>query len=169
MLTAEEVQDLRAMAENLESAAGRMWSYHESPDNDTAKWWQERSRRVQKMLAEVQTAEDAKRSSWSTEWDRLAARVLQTAKAHGWTSEQHDAISIALMHSELSEALEAVRHDNPPSEHIPEFSGVEEEVADVVIRVMDFGAARNLNIAGAVLAKMDFNDARPHKHGGKKF
>jgi len=77
--------------------------------------------------------------------------------------------ALALMHSELSEALEGDRHGNPPSEHIPEFSALEEELADVVIRALDFGKGRGLNVAQAVLAKVEYNHNRPYKHGGKKY
>ena len=67
------------------------------------------------------------------------------------------------------EALEALRHGNPPSDHIPDFSGVEEELADTIIRIMDYGLARGHRVALAVEAKIAFNRTRPHKHGGKKF
>jgi len=72
---------------------------------------------------------------------------------------------IALMHSELSEALEAVREGNPPSDKIPDFSGLEEELADCVIRIMDATAALNLNVGEAIIAKLEYNRGRPHKHG----
>ena len=72
---------------------------------------------------------------------------------------------IALCHSELSEALEADRHGNPPSDHIPQFSGVDEELADLVIRLLDLGARRGLNIGAAIAAKAEFNTTRPHRHG----
>lgn len=94
-------------------------------------------------------------------WDCLARQVVQTAQEHGWDSLQHEGISIALMHSELSEALEAYRHGNPPSEHIPEFSGVEEELADLAIRIMDHGCARGHRVAEAIIAKMAFNAIAP--------
>jgi len=65
-------------------------------------------------------------------------------------------------------ALEAIRNSNPPSTKIPEFSQVEAELADVVIRVMDYAWAYKYNVAGAILQKIEFNETRPLKHG-KKF
>ena len=85
-----------------------------------------------------------------------------------WDTPRNDGEMIALTHQELSEALDCLRKGNPPAEHIPAVSGLEEEFADVVIRLMDFAAARNLRIAEAIIAKMEFNANRPHKHG-KKF
>jgi NTP pyrophosphatase (non-canonical NTP hydrolase) len=85
-----------------------------------------------------------------------------------WESPRSDGECIALMHSELSEALEALREDIM-SDHIPEFKGVEEELADVLIRVFGFAGARGLNLGAALKAKMEFNRTRPHRHGGKKF
>lgn len=73
------------------------------------------------------------------------------------------------MHSELSEALEALRHGNKPDDHIPEFSGVEAELADVVIRILDYAEARGLRLAEAIEAKILYNSTRPRRHGGKKF
>jgi len=77
--------------------------------------------------------------------------------------------AIALMHSELSEALEYARKGNGLSDHIPQFLGVEEEFADVIIRIMDFAEANNLDVAGAIIAKAKFNQGREKMHGGKKF
>jgi NTP pyrophosphatase (non-canonical NTP hydrolase) len=103
-------------------------------------------------------------------WNHTAAAVNDTAKAKGWwDKERNDGEIIALMHSELSEALEALRHGNPPDDHIPAFSGAEAEMADVVIRIMDYGQARGLRIAEAIEAKMAYNNNRPRKHGGKVF
>lgn len=41
----------------------------------------------------------------------------------------------------------------------------EEELADIIIRVLDTAGARGVNIGRAVLLKMAFNATRPHMHG----
>ena len=69
------------------------------------------------------------------------------------------------MHSELSEALDWLRQGNPPSDHIPEFSGAEEELADTVIRIMDYAKGRGWNVAEAIIAKLGYNAQRPRLHG----
>ena len=75
---------------------------------------------------------------------------------------------IALIHSELSEGLQALRDENPPDKHCPKYSSLEIELADAVIRIMDYAADRKLDIAGAIIDKMEYNTTRPYKHG-KKF
>ena len=105
------------------------------------------------------------RMLFSAGWRNVARQAWQTSEDHGFHGERTFADKIALMHSELSEALEADRHGNPPSEKTPEFSHVEEELADLVIRLMDEATEREYDIPGAVMAKMRYNESRPFRHG----
>lgn len=96
--------------------------------------------------------------------------VHQIAKDKGWWDDPKDISAfIANTHAELSEAWEWIRKDNPASDHIPEFSGVEEEMADVIIRIMDTAEKEGFRIAEAIIAKMKYNTGRSYRHGGKKF
>jgi hypothetical protein len=79
--------------------------------------------------------------------------------------ERNDGEMIALIQSEASEALEALRLGNPPDDKIPEFSGVEAEFADVIIRIMDLSARRGWRVAEALVAKAQMNTTRAYKHG----
>jgi len=65
-------------------------------------------------------------SSFEEEFDKVQKSAHKNAKAHGWWDglDHSDGEKIALMHSELSWALEAMRMGNPTSEKIPDFSHV---------------------------------------------
>lgn len=98
--------------------------------------------------------------------------AMLTALEHGWDVKDTDedkGLKIALMHAELSEALEALRLGNPQSEKIPEFTNLEEELADVVLRIMNFSGQLKLRVAEAIVAKDKYNSKREYKHGGKRF
>lgn len=111
-----------------------------------------------------------KNNNFLTAWNNTAKGTHTTSVEHGWDSpDQNQGEVLALIHSEISEALEALRKDNPPSEKIPPFSHAEEELADAIIRIMNMGKTNGWDIAGAIVAKATYNKTRPFKHGGKKF
>lgn len=72
---------------------------------------------------------------------------------------------VLLIHSEVSEITEAMRVGNPPYEKNPNFTDIEMECADVVIRVMDYCESQGYDLGNAILAKHEINKKRPHMHG----
>ena len=100
----------------------------------------------------------------------MQQEIHALAKAKGWWDQQrNNGELIALIHSELSECLEALRHGNPPDDKLSEFLGAEVELADAVIRIMDMAEARGWRLAEAIVAKHKFNRSREYRHGGKRF
>ena len=79
----------------------------------------------------------------------------------------YNAQAIALMHSELSEALEADRKDLM-DDKLTHRKGLEVELADAVIRIMDFSQGKDLDVDGAVLENLNYNKTRPYLHGENK-
>jgi len=82
---------------------------------------------------------------------------------------------IALIHSELSEALEGTRK-NLMDDKLPHRKMEEVEMADALIRILDYCAGRGLDIGGAYVEKMAYNARRADhsreerlKENGKKF
>lgn len=106
--------------------------------------------------------------SLSSIFKELGDAAHKIAVAHGFPSPD-PAVQISLIHSEVSETLEALRVDNPPDKHIPEFSSAEAELADVVIRISQMCHTEGWDLGEAIIAKMEYNNTRPYKHGGKKF
>ncbi len=108
--------------------------------------------------------------------DEIIREAHENAVDKGWWGEDGRADKpfgelIALMHSELSEALEEYRngrglHEIYESEGgKPE--GVPVELADVVIRIADFCGRHGIDLSWAVRSKMAYNKTRPYRHGGK--
>lgn len=101
-------------------------------------------------------------------FDRLASIVQQNSADHGFWIEgtkRNQPEMFMLMVSELAEALEGYRKANPPDEHVPSFTSIEIELADCIIRIMDYAHGFGYDVSGAVIAKHNFNISRTMKHG----
>lgn len=99
-------------------------------------------------------------------WRTLAESVHDNAKAKGfWDGERNIPASLAEIHGEVSEILDALKHGDPDSQKIPGFKSSEEECADAVLRIMDLAEGRGWKVAEALVAKMQFNETRERLHG----
>tara|TARA_R110000851_G_C12741656_1_gene530951 strand:+ start:172 stop:576 length:405 start_codon:yes stop_codon:yes gene_type:complete len=129
--------------------------------------------------------------------NELAKAAHQNAKDKGFfDSEKNIGEMLCLIHSEVSEALEADRKNHYFSNCIKEQqwfikgmaeknygktfndddffkdqfdnrvkNSFEDELADIVIRVMDLAAFKGIDLEAHIKAKMRFNELREHKHG----
>jgi NTP pyrophosphatase (non-canonical NTP hydrolase) len=101
----------------------------------------------------------------------LVEKAHGMAKGKGWWEGTHNLPEkLALIHSEVSEALEAYRDRMPPVFYAdggkPE--GLAVELADAVIRIADLCGYLKVDLADVIAKKMAYNATRPHRHGGRK-
>ena len=113
------------------------------------------------MLTEIQNEQ------FAALFNGKAEEVHDTAVRKGFVYENKPE-KIALMHSELSEALEAIRKDLM-DDKLPHRKGEGVELADAVIRIMSYAAAFDIPLGEIIIEKAEFNNMRPHLHGGKQF
>lgn len=119
----------------------------------------------------------------------LQQKAHEMACAKGWWDDPRGIPEcLALIHSEVSEALEDYRNGNmglafhvngqeqftPFPKDMMEMAeagqkpeGFTTELADIVIRVMDLAGNMGIDLEGAIRVKMAYNATRPHRHGGK--
>lgn len=112
--------------------------------------------------------------SYPKSLDDWSDEIHRWAVSKGWwESPRNKGELIALVHSEASEALEEWRMGRIDTwEHVDELGvtkpeGFYIELADVVIRVMDIFAADGESLETAIRRKMQYNETRAYRHGGK--
>ena len=100
--------------------------------------------------------------------DHLGQEIVEINRANGWDVFRPEdwlntlkvATAIALIHSEASEAMEALRTND--------LGNFAEELADVLIRVLDLSSGLGINIDQAVYDKLEQNKVRGYRHGEKR-
>ncbi|MFT4415303.1 MazG nucleotide pyrophosphohydrolase domain-containing protein [Fredinandcohnia humi] len=94
--------------------------------------------------------------------NNLCKQAYETAKSKGWHDKPVETGTLlALIHSEVSEALEADRKGDTEN--------FAEELADVCIRIFDLCGSKGIDLENTILKKMEYNKTRPFKHGGKAY
>ena len=116
---------------------------------------------------------------------KLQDRIHAGNVARGWWTDlktgkpvektcDHFLAKLALVHSEVSEALEGHRK-GLMDDHLPHRPMDEVELADAIIRILDLAGGYGLDIEGAIEEKLEYNAKRADhkiinrkKEGGKK-
>ena len=90
---------------------------------------------------------------------------------HKGADNQNIPTKLALIHAEVSEALEdhrdgkiATTFDENGKPH-----GFAQELADIVIRVGDLAEMLDINLEKEITMKLKYNSTREFRHGGKKY
>lgn len=114
--------------------------------------------------------------------NQMRDAVYAWAKSKGWydkprTFEEFFPTALINVHGEISELWESFRAgtlDKPCDKAakmalagIKPLTNLEEELADIIIRVLDTSAHLKVDIDSAVNRKHQFNHTCAHKHGGK--
>ena len=81
----------------------------------------------------------------------------------GWDNDPSDGEKIASLHSKISTIWECVRRQDPKDEKMPTFTRVESEMADLVLKLMDYAQQRRLRLGEAVIARHRLNLNRANK------
>lgn len=108
----------------------------------------------------------------------LITEVSEVNQANGWRDAPppagfeavHSIALLALISTEVSEAIEEIRNGHAPAKAYTQDGkpeGVPSELADIVIRCFDFADIHGIDLDAAITQKIAYNRTRTHRHGDK--
>ena len=110
----------------------------------------------------------------------IQKHVYETAVANGWHDKPRAlAEPLLLLVTEVAEVYEEIRNnglmiglnfqpaDQSKGETMDKPIGIDSELADIFIRLLDLCGEWSVDLAIAVKTKMIYNTTRPYRHGGK--
>ena len=101
-----------------------------------------------------------------TKINQLCLQVFLDNRRKGFWEKDDIPTKLALIHGEVSEALEAARLPTPQQDkHLSAYSNFAVELADIVIRVFDLAGRFGIPLGEIIYAKVEFNRSREPKHG----
>lgn len=110
--------------------------------------------RIGKEVVEINIA-----NGWDVVTPEIFAKAIDSTHPEHTASVRRLATVLCLIHSEVSEALEATRKCDA--------ANFAEELADVLIRVLDCAFGLGIDLDAEVAAKLETNRGRGLRHGGK--
>lgn len=108
--------------------------------------------------------------------DDIVDAVHDLALKKGWHSNTDNSEDVFIermcnnLHDEISELHEAWRRNKlrEGCDKPIELSCLEEELADIIIRVLDSAKRLNIDIRRAIEVKHEYNKTRSYRHGNKR-
>jgi len=99
--------------------------------------------------------------------DVLSRKIYEDNKRKGFWDDGGKPYEQAmlLVISEIIESFEALRAGDIPDDKLPQYRGQDVEIADALIRLLDWCGAHKIPIGEIIEKKLEYNRSRPHKHG----